>query len=669
MPYMKTSPHPSLLFRILSVFGSLCLALGLARAGTMQLEDPIATLGNWTTVNGSAPTLATSGTLSALPYLQINNGVARAELPATVSGNWTLTCKALHSQYSRTLWIGVFNAAGTQGYGFLWNSSNSGSWGGQGYVTIQKFSLGAQPAWADVGSALSANAGSGQIATAGPMAKIELSRDAASNTLYLRINGIPKAQVTDSSFTSFKRVYLRGNTTSSFDDVCLLTETPPTGTAITNAVNLGTGGFGAVGDGVTDNQLAITNAIASAKSQSKALYVPPGVFRHSGTLNLDGISLFGHGYPSVLVASTPASSMIRLTGTGKSIKTLRVACPSASSRLGSTASTTINVFGATNFEIRDSYIEKSASVGIMVNATPSSSGTIANNWVHDTFADGIHLTNGANNITVSGNRVRNPGDDMIAVISKVGEGQCSNITIVNNDGRGQPTAGRGITSAGSNNVTIQNNVIHNSLNAGILVTSNSSYDHQAGTGAQVLDNTLVNCGVNEGGGHPIIYVSGREGFLITNTLVDGNTINGVGSAASKDGIRVNGHTQGVTLSNNHLSNVTRYGVALEEQVKNITVSGNTMTNIGRVAIYANNDVTASPGTLNIQSNILTNIQTQGVDSPSYVIRVRRSPSTELGWSSISITNNTWTNPGGYAVSKYIQNDFPFGTITGNSPTN
>jgi polygalacturonase len=52
--------------------------------------------------------------------------------------------------------------------------------------------------------------------------------------------------------------------------------------------------FGAVGDGKTDNQNAIQKAFDYAKAHGVAVFVPQGVFNHSGTLTANGISVYWH---------------------------------------------------------------------------------------------------------------------------------------------------------------------------------------------------------------------------------------------------------------------------------------------------------------------------------------------------------------------------------------
>jgi hypothetical protein len=55
--------------------------------------------------------------------------------------------------------------------------------------------------------------------------------------------------------------------------------------------------FGAKGDGVTDDTIAIQNAISAADAAGQAVYVPIGVFRYTSTLTIPrGVILFGYSY-------------------------------------------------------------------------------------------------------------------------------------------------------------------------------------------------------------------------------------------------------------------------------------------------------------------------------------------------------------------------------------
>src|SRR5690348_3776271 len=62
--------------------------------------------------------------------------------------------------------------------------------------------------------------------------------------------------------------------------------------------------FVAVGDGRTDNQAAIQRAFDYAAANKVGVYIPNGVFLHSGALTAKGITISGAGEGAVLKATT-----------------------------------------------------------------------------------------------------------------------------------------------------------------------------------------------------------------------------------------------------------------------------------------------------------------------------------------------------------------------------
>ncbi len=610
-------------------------------------EDSMETLASWTSVGGASPALSSANSsLTSAPYLALNNGVARAEIGTTVTGNWTLRFKASHSTWQRALCASVLNAEGTTGYGVLWDSSTSSQANGEGYVSIRKFSLSGEPGWGDTGTQLTTPTDSGHGALSAPMAVIELSRDAASSTLYLRVNGMPIAQATDTSFSNFSRVYLRGNTTSYFDDVTLLCDTPPTAAEINAAINITS--HGAVGDGVTDNQAALTSAIAAAVSQNKPLYVPPGVFRHSSVLPLNGASLFGHGYISVLAASDPMNAAVRLNGDNTYVRKCRFVVLGATQREFNPAQTSLHLIGATNFEVSGCYFEGAACNAIIASDITSAYGDIYDNWVWNTFSDGIHLTRGAHHIDIWNNHVRDTGDDMIAVVSYANQpSQCNNIWVIGNDVRRQ-THGRGISCVGSKDMVIEGNYIEKSDGSGVHVVSEVSYDIYPVSNVSVLDNYITDT-ANESS-HGGITVQGRPGYSVDNVLVDGNVI----LNSKSYGMRILDNAHNVTVQNNYIWSTVDSGIDCQNDIENITIASNTIEETGHYGIfsYAPN----ATGSFVIDDNQFTNINNIPEVNENYVDVIIISQGST--WSSVSISNNNYDNPGNCVLSRYMEISYP-----------
>lgn len=287
--------------------------------------------------------------------------------------------------------------------------------------------------------------------------------------------------------------------------------------------------FGA-SSGNADNQTALQNAFDYAKAHGEAVYIPPGTYDHSGTLSIDGVTVYGAGDSSVLQATDPAHEAIYLTGANASLSDVAVD-GTGSARLSTPDSADVVAQGASNFAIKDVHITGSASAGIM--SFESSNGTIENNTVENTLADSIHLTDASHDITVSGNLVTNSGDDGIAVVSYAGE------------------------SAPVSNVTIQGNtVLHNEGGRGVSVVG--------GTGVQILANHI------EGGPADLagIYIAAESQwntYTVHNVLVQGNTITDAGGLSSGQGAITlydseTGSNDGITVSGNQIDAPRKAGI-------------------------------------------------------------------------------------------------------------
>src|SRR5690606_14193340 len=140
----------------------------------------------------------------------------------------------------------------------------------------------------------------------------------------------------------------------------------------------------------------------------KPLYVPPGVYAISDYILAGNADMFGHGYLSAFRALNPDRRSIKFTGDGGSLSQLRL-FSATTSRSTSPASAGISLVEATNFLIHHVFIEGANSAGIISHTGAASHGTISGNWIGDTLANGIILTDGANNILVADNWVLNPG--------------------------------------------------------------------------------------------------------------------------------------------------------------------------------------------------------------------------------------------------------------------
>jgi parallel beta-helix repeat protein len=131
----------------------------------------------------------------------------------------------------------------------------------------------------------------------------------------------------------------------------------------------------------------------------------------------------------------------------------------------------------------------------------------------------------ATGIYIAGNKVRNSGDDMIAVVTYAYHPvNTYEILIENNDVADQPW-GRGISVVGGENITIRDNRISRSSDAGIYIAAESSWATRGVKNVVVQGNTISKCpDAHQEHGQASILVYSDNRFRIEDVLLDGNAI-------------------------------------------------------------------------------------------------------------------------------------------------
>ncbi|MFT3785843.1 MAG: right-handed parallel beta-helix repeat-containing protein [Tepidisphaeraceae bacterium] len=432
-----------------------------------------------------------------------------------------------------------------------------------------------------------------------------------------------------------------------------------------------------------DNVPAIHAALAASANSGNEVFVPAGTFRTAQVIELAGAKrLFGVGAfgvnprnptdVSVLMSTNVNAAPVRLSGSGVRLSDLQLSTTYTGSRLTADRTTAVYVDGASNFVVSGVEVAKSASGGIFVTRG-ANGGLITGNRVHNTLADGIHITNGSFNITVEKNVVHTTGDDQIAAVGYYGKFDAqgkqwappTNIVIRDNAVTNTGMAnGRGIAAVGAKDVLIDNNTITDSPASGVIIVSESAYSTLAGDGITVTRNRIVNPNTTNlsgaTGNHGGIYIGGRSGFPVTNvTLGDplnstrGNTI----TNAKGGGVTIAGYTSGIRVFNTNIDTVTGYGIRAYDSA-NVTISGNTLKRIARHGIYLHG---VNGGTFSIMGNVLENINTSNA-AGNDAINVAASGA----YTSLSITNNSYSNPIGYVVDRFIECHFATALVSGNT---
>jgi len=314
--------------------------------------------------------------------------------------------------------------------------------------------------------------------------------------------------------------------------------------------------FGANGDGVTNNDAAFAAALAAAKSQGKALYVPAGVYAHANLIENDSVDLVGAGLDSVLLATNPLQSSIYLSGSGAKLRELMVSVELGDTQRKTTPQTTAVLVrpNGSNFVVQNVIIDKAASAGLFIEGAHD--GLVDHVTVVNTLADGIHITFGAYNITVQNCFVRNTGDDCIAVVSYENHGPIQPIShhvLIQNNDVGFNLWGRGIAVTGGDNVQILNNTVASTYGTGIYLVCESFWQTYGMQNLVVRGNLVTNAPARPNpNNQPGIEVANqRPGFVVASVTIDQNIVDQSGTGYT--GIRIGPDVQLIGVINNEIT--------------------------------------------------------------------------------------------------------------------
>ncbi len=284
---------------------------------------------------------------------------------------------------------------------------------------------------------------------------------------------------------------------------------------------------------------------------------PPGTYHTNKQLFISGksgVTVDGRG--ATLVSTDPTKSAITVQDSSNvTIKSLDLQ-GSGTARLTADKTCGILVYRTTGLQILSNRIHGHAGAGIMLQTT--SDFTLQGNVVFDTLADAIHLTNRTHDGVVQFNTTFGSGDDGIALVGYVKNGgRLHDIQILGNNVLGNHW-GRGITIEGVFDTTVDRNYVENTSAAGIILSSNASYNQYGVDNVTLSNNTIK--GANFGTPvHGAILLSARAGsaledgvvvpFTITNVTIVGNTIiDTVGAGAH---VRVSNYSTGISLTGNN----------------------------------------------------------------------------------------------------------------------
>ncbi len=290
--------------------------------------------------------------------------------------------------------------------------------------------------------------------------------------------------------------------------------------------------FGAAGDGVADDTLALQRALDSLAPGSTLSLSAGRTYVHTDVLVLrrPGVRLSG---PGTLLATDEARSAVRVAADDVTLDgglVLRLA--RSTRRWDAFEQMKLRLDGHTGTVVRGVTIDGAAAAGIYVGG--AARFRLEDVSVRSTRADGIHITGGSHDGTVLRPKIVQSGDDGVAVVSYKGDGAITHhIDVVSPVVLGT-TWGRGLSVVGGEDIRYRDVLVDGSNAAGVYVANEGAPYFTFGTRrVSVVGGQLRNSNRNPAIDHgAVLLYSAQAGTEVADTVVEGLSISGTRLAAS-----------------------------------------------------------------------------------------------------------------------------------------
>lgn len=308
--------------------------------------------------------------------------------------------------------------------------------------------------------------------------------------------------------------------------------------------------YGAVGDGRTDDTRALRAAIADLRAGDE-LYLPPGsTFRHTDTLRITtaGVTLAG---PGALVATDPQRSAVIVQADDVTVRDVTLRLGATTSRLGTFDHMKLTVIRADGFVAERVHVDGSAAAGVYLwGATDFALRDLD---VRDTKADGVHVTGPSSDGLVERPVVQRSGDDGVAVVSYLADGQPVRRVRIESPTVLTTTWGRGVSVVGGEDVTIRNLRVDGSNAAAVyLAREGAPWNTFAPVRVTVSGGTLTrsNLSTTVDHGAVLVYDGRTDAGPLRQVTVSDLTISATRTTASRQVGFLRGASQatGVTFA-------------------------------------------------------------------------------------------------------------------------
>lgn len=250
---------------------------------------------------------------------------------------------------------------------------------------------------------------------------------------------------------------------------------------------------GAVGDGTTDDTVAIRAAIAVLESGMSLMFPSGYTFKHTSYLeiaNLDRIQVTGGG-TLAHVGDTDGTSALMFDGCYDVTVSDLTLTSTSTTRRDTSESHKIFFNDCSAVHVKDISIDGSQASGIMLQSVTNF--VIENCTVENTNADSFHITHGSKYGLVR-NCVSNlSGDDGFAIVSYDSHPtMCEHIDFNNLTVTNQ-FWGRGLAIIGGSDITVEECSVTESAGAGVYIACEDEYDTWGVSNVSFKNITLDGC--------------------------------------------------------------------------------------------------------------------------------------------------------------------------------
>ena len=256
-------------------------------------------------------------------------------------------------------------------------------------------------------------------------------------------------------------------------------------------------------------------------------------YGHGGVLKISvpGVTIDGHG--ATLQALNDETSSVQVVADNVTVRNLTLTAPTEGKRWGAPNQQKLAVLGTQGVTLDDITVNGSAAAGVFVHGAHNFK--LSDIRVANTRADGVHVTGGATDGTLTRITTAGTGDDGVAVVSYGSEPPCQHITITGPVVNGT-TNGRGLAVVGGEHISARNVSVNDTAAAGIYVaTEGDPYNTGPVDDVSIADGTVTaaNHDTSTVNGAILVY-GGRDDVSLTNVRLSGLSVTGTPESAQRD---------------------------------------------------------------------------------------------------------------------------------------